>query len=76
MPLHVKFSTAQRQRCVVHKIQNVLGYIPKERRPEVEPELKAIFYQQSRDPGRPGPRRLLPQIREALSHCRRLPAPR
>jgi transposase-like protein len=25
----LKFSTAQRQRCVVHKIQNVLGYIPK-----------------------------------------------
>jgi transposase-like protein len=45
----LKFSTAQRQRCVVHKIQNVLGYIPKERRPEVEPELKAIFYQQSRE---------------------------
>jgi putative transposase len=44
----LKFSTAQRQRCVVHKIKNVLGYIPKERRPEVEPELKAIFYQQSR----------------------------
>jgi transposase-like protein len=44
----LKFSTAQRQRCVVHKMQNVLGYIPKERRPEVEPELKAIFYQQSR----------------------------
>lgn len=45
----LKFSTAQRQRCVVHKLQNVLGYIPKERRPEVEPELKAIFYQQSRE---------------------------
>ncbi|MGH7927043.1 MAG: IS256 family transposase, partial [Candidatus Binatia bacterium] len=45
----LKFSTAQRQRCVVHKIQNVLGYIPKERRAEVEPELKAIFYQQSRE---------------------------
>ncbi|MGH7928512.1 MAG: IS256 family transposase, partial [Candidatus Binatia bacterium] len=43
----LKFSTARRQRCVVHKIQNVLGYIPKERRPQVEPELKAIFYQQS-----------------------------
>jgi transposase-like protein len=43
-----KFSTAQRQRCVVHKVKNVLGYIPKERQPEVEPELKAIFYQESR----------------------------
>jgi putative transposase len=43
-----KFSTAQRQRCVAHKIKNVLGYIPKERQTQVEPELKAIFYQESR----------------------------
>jgi transposase-like protein len=43
-----KFPTAQRQRCVAHKVKNVLGYIPKERQPEVEPALKAIFYQESR----------------------------
>ena len=43
-----KFATAQRQRCVAHKIKNVLGYIPKERQAQVEPQLKAIFYQKSR----------------------------
>jgi putative transposase len=44
-----KFATAHRQRCVAHKIKNVLGYLPKERQPTVEPELKAIFYQESRE---------------------------
>lgn len=43
-----KFPSSQRQRCVAHKLQNVLGYIPKERHAQLEPELKAIFYQQSR----------------------------
>lgn len=43
-----KFPTAQRQRCVLHKIKNVLGYIPKQQHDHIEPELKAIFYQESR----------------------------
>lgn len=43
-----KFPTATRQRCVQHKIQNVLAYIPKQQQPAVEPELRAIFYQRSR----------------------------
>lgn len=43
-----KFPTAQRQRCVLHKMQNVLGYIPKQQHAAIEPELKAIFYQESR----------------------------
>jgi putative transposase len=43
-----KFPSSQRQRCVVHKLKNVLGYIPKERHAQLEPELKAIFYQESR----------------------------
>lgn len=43
-----KFPTAQRQRCVAHKLKNVLGYLPKERHAQIEPELKAIFYQESR----------------------------
>ena len=47
--IELKFATAQRQRCVAHKLKNVLGYIPKERQPLVEPELKAIFYQESRE---------------------------
>lgn len=43
-----KFPSSQRQRCVVHKLKNVLGYLPKERHAQLEPELKAIFYQESR----------------------------
>jgi len=43
-----KFPGSQRQRCVAHKLQNVLGYLPKERHAQIEPELKAIFYQESR----------------------------
>lgn len=41
------FPHAQRQRCVLHKMNNVLGYIPKQQQPAVRPELKAIFYQES-----------------------------
>lgn len=40
-----KFLKAKRQRCVRHKMENVLGYIPKERHEQVYPELRAIFYQ-------------------------------
>jgi transposase-like protein len=41
------FPDAQRQRCVVHKIENVLGYIPKQQQEAVKPELRAIFYHDS-----------------------------
>jgi transposase-like protein len=47
--VQLKFPTAARQRCVKHKLDNVLGYIPDKQREQVEPELKAIFYQDSRD---------------------------
>lgn len=40
-----KFLNAKRQRCVRHKMENVLGYIPKEQHDQVYPELRAIFYQ-------------------------------
>jgi len=40
-----KFLHAKRQRCVRHKMDNVLGYIPKEQQNQVYPELRAIFYQ-------------------------------
>lgn len=43
-----KFSQTPRQRCVKHKIDNVLGYVPEKQRETVEPELRAIFYQDSR----------------------------
>lgn len=44
-----KFSTAKRQRCVKHKLENVLGYIPKKQQEQIRPELKAIFYQVNRE---------------------------
>lgn len=42
-----RFPNSRRQRCVLHKIQNVLGYIPKKQQEAVKPELKAIFYHES-----------------------------
>lgn len=47
--IELKFSTSQRQRCIHHKMNNVLGYIPESQQEQVEPELKAIFYQESRE---------------------------
>jgi transposase-like protein len=44
-----KFPTAQRQRCVKHKMENVLGYVPQKQQETVKPELRAIFYQASRE---------------------------
>jgi len=41
------FPHAQRQRCVIHKMDNVLGYVPKQQQETLKPELKAIFYQES-----------------------------
>lgn len=42
------FPTSARQRCVVHKMENVLSYLPSKQREQVEPELKALFYQKDR----------------------------
>jgi transposase-like protein len=42
-----KFLNAKRQRCVKHKMENVLGYIPTEQQDQVYPQLRAIFYQDS-----------------------------
>jgi putative transposase len=44
-----KFPDSARQRCVKHKMENVLGYIPKKQQAQVKPELKAIFYQPNRE---------------------------
>ncbi len=46
--LAAKFPDAPRQRCVKHKLDNVLSAIPEKQRDPIEPELKAIFYQESR----------------------------
>ncbi len=47
--LAAKFPGVQRQRCVKHKMSNVLGYVPKKQREVVGEELKAIFYQEDRE---------------------------
>jgi putative transposase len=43
-----KFPTSARQRCVVHKMDNVLSYIPNKQQEQIKPELKALFYQKDR----------------------------
>lgn len=45
----LKFPTSRRQRCIKHKMENVLSYVPHSKREQLEPELKAIFYQDSRE---------------------------
>jgi putative transposase len=47
--LKLKFPDTKRQRCIKHKIENVLSYVPKSQRDQVEPDLKAIFYQENRE---------------------------
>jgi putative transposase len=47
--LAAKFPTTPRQRCVKHKLANVLGYVPKAQQAAIEPQLKAIFYQPNRE---------------------------
>lgn len=44
-----KFPASQRQRCILHKMKNVLGYIPEKHHELVRSELKAIFYQTNRE---------------------------
>jgi hypothetical protein len=43
-----KFPTSARQRCVVHKMDNVLSYVPTKQQEQLKPELKALFYQKDR----------------------------
>lgn len=47
--LEAKFPDSQRQRCVKHKMDNVLSYVPKKQRDPVRAELRAIFYQKGRE---------------------------
>jgi putative transposase len=46
--ISAKFSLAKRQRCVMHKMENVLSYLPAQQHEQVRPELKALFYQKDR----------------------------
>lgn len=43
-----KFPDSARQRCVVHKIDNVLSYVPSKQQEQLKVELKALFYQKDR----------------------------
>jgi putative transposase len=43
-----KFPDSARQRCVVHKMDNVLSYVPAKQQEQLKPELKALFYQKDR----------------------------
>ncbi len=47
--LALQFPASKRQRCIKHKMENVLGYVPASQQASIEPELKAIFYQDSRE---------------------------
>jgi putative transposase len=43
-----QFPTSARQRCVIHKMENVLSYIPTKQQEQIKPELRALFYQKDR----------------------------
>jgi putative transposase len=43
-----EFPASARQRCVVHKMDNVLSYVPSKQQEHLKPELKALFYQKDR----------------------------
>ena len=47
--IELRFSASKRQRCIKHRMENVLGYIPKKQQEQARPELRAIFYQTSRE---------------------------
>ncbi len=42
------FGTTPRQRCVMHKMDNVLSYVPTKQQELIKPELRAFFYQKDR----------------------------
>ncbi len=44
----LKFPDSRRQRCMLHKLNNVLAHVPEKQRDAVEAEFKAIFYQKNR----------------------------
>lgn len=47
--LSAKFPSVPRQRCVRHKMENVLSYVPRKQREVVGEELRSIFYQENRE---------------------------
>ncbi len=47
--MEAEFPDTPRQRCVKHKMENVLSYVPKTQQEAIKPELKANLYQDSRE---------------------------
>lgn len=45
----LKFPDSRRQRCMLHKLNNVLSHVPEKQRDGVASEFKAIFYQKNRE---------------------------
>jgi putative transposase len=43
-----EFPASARQRCVVHKMDNVRSLVPSKQQEQLKPELKALFYQKDR----------------------------
>jgi putative transposase len=43
-----KFPDSARKICVVHKMDNVLSYVPTKQQEQLKPELSALFYQKDR----------------------------
>ena len=46
--LSLKFPSSKRQRCVRHKMENILSHVPEKQREAVREELRSIFYQPNR----------------------------
>lgn len=47
--LAAKFPQVARQRCLKHKLDNVLAYVPKKQQPAVRTELRDVFYEPTRE---------------------------
>jgi transposase-like protein len=47
--ISIKYSQSKRQRCIKHKMENILGYIPKKQQDVIQSEIRSIFYQTNRE---------------------------
>ena len=71
-----KFSASRRQRCVKHKMENVLGYIPEKQQEAVKPELRAIFYQSNREKADQEAAAFIAKYEKNVPECCRMPETR
>jgi transposase-like protein len=47
--IELKFPDSARQRCMVHKLKNLLAHVPESQRDQVSKDFKAIFYRDNRE---------------------------